>query len=129
MRQSLGRDGMNLLFNADNLPSALMFAALNEQDLLCRTFGDCLAGAPFDRELGALISSLGPRGLDQKLFTYVRYNAELTSAGLKLLGLHQVRPEDLQKLDAIEAVVDLQNVGRALAQQQVKADHFSRFPP
>ena len=27
-----------------------MFAALNEQDLLCRVFGDCLAGDPIDRE-------------------------------------------------------------------------------
>ena len=35
---------MNLLFNASTIPSALMFAALNEQDLLCRVFGDCLAG-------------------------------------------------------------------------------------
>jgi hypothetical protein len=26
------------------IPSALMLAALTEQDLLCRVFGDCLAG-------------------------------------------------------------------------------------
>ena len=43
------RDGlepreMNLLFNAATIPSALMFAALNEQDLLCRVFGDCRSG-------------------------------------------------------------------------------------
>ena len=43
---------MNLLFNATTIPSALMFAALNEQDLLCRVFGNCLAGDPLDRELG-----------------------------------------------------------------------------
>ncbi len=30
---------MHLLFNASSVPSALMFAALNEQDLLCRVFG------------------------------------------------------------------------------------------
>ena len=34
-RQSLDPDKMNLLFNASAIPSALMFAALNEQDLLC----------------------------------------------------------------------------------------------
>ncbi|HEX6913578.1 MAG TPA: patatin-like phospholipase family protein, partial [Longimicrobium sp.] len=35
---------MNLLYNAGSIPSALMFAASNEQDLLCRVFGDCRAG-------------------------------------------------------------------------------------
>ena len=32
---------MNLIYNATSIPSALMYAALNEQDLLCRIFGDC----------------------------------------------------------------------------------------
>src|SRR6185312_15264051 len=36
VRQSLDPDEMNLLFNANTIPSALMFSALNEQDLLCR---------------------------------------------------------------------------------------------
>ena len=40
---SLTPDEMHLLFNATSVPAALMFAALNEQDLLCRVFGDCLA--------------------------------------------------------------------------------------
>jgi patatin-like phospholipase/acyl hydrolase len=30
---------MNVLYNATSIPSALMFAALNEQDFLCRVFG------------------------------------------------------------------------------------------
>src|SRR6516162_3502599 len=41
VRSGLEPDEMNLLFNATAIPSALMFAALNEQDLLCRVFGDC----------------------------------------------------------------------------------------
>ncbi|NJL18434.1 MAG: patatin, partial [Nitrospira sp.] len=45
----LAPDEMNLVYNATSLPSALMFAALNEQDLLCRVFGKCLAGDPLDR--------------------------------------------------------------------------------
>jgi hypothetical protein len=32
---------MNLIYNASSIPSALMFAALNEQDFLCRVFGEC----------------------------------------------------------------------------------------
>ena len=76
---------MNILFNATKLPSALMFAALNEQDFLCRVFGKCLAGDELDREVGDMIGKKGP--VPKKLFTYMRYNAELTDDGLKALGL------------------------------------------
>ena len=58
-----------------------MFAALNEQDFLCRVFGKCLAGDPLDREVGDMIGKRGP--VWPKLFTYLRYNAELTRAGLE----------------------------------------------
>ena len=73
------------LYNATSIPSALMFAALNEQDFLCRVFGKCLAGDPLDREVGDMIGKRGP--VQPKLFTYLRYNAELTRAGLDELGL------------------------------------------
>ena len=46
---------MNLIYNASNIPSALMAAALHEQDFLCRIFGKCLAGDPLDREVGDVI--------------------------------------------------------------------------
>lgn len=37
---------MNLIYNAGSIPSALMYAALNEQDFLCRTFGTCWPVVP-----------------------------------------------------------------------------------
>ncbi|WP_134495146.1 patatin-like phospholipase family protein [Microvirga pakistanensis] len=120
-------DQMNLLFNASSIPSALMFAALNEQDFLCRVFGDCLAGDPLDREVDDMIGSRGPLAPDQKLFTYLRYNAELTRTGLDALGLKDIAPETVQKLDSVAGVPDLRRVGRAAA-IKVKPDHFSRFP-
>ncbi|MDK1481220.1 patatin-like phospholipase family protein, partial [Sinorhizobium sp. 6-117] len=52
VRAGLEPEQMHLLFNATSIPSALMFAASNEQDLLCRVFGNCRAGDPIDRELG-----------------------------------------------------------------------------
>ena len=61
---------MNLLYNATTIPAALMFAAGNEQDMLCRIFGDCLAGDKLDREIGALIGEQLPRPVQEKLFTY-----------------------------------------------------------
>ena len=63
IQERLEPDEMNLLFNATTIPSALMFAALIEQDLLCRVFGRCLAGDPIDREIGDLIGSVGPFAL------------------------------------------------------------------
>ena len=93
----LSPDKMNLLYNAGSLPSALMHAALNEQDTLCRVFGKCLAGDDLDREVGNLIGAKGPVG-PSKLFTYMRYNAELTREGLDALGLNDIDPEDVQQL-------------------------------
>lgn len=116
---------MNLLYNASSIPSALMSAALNEQDLLCRVFGRCLAGDPLDRELGDLKTAKGPVG-PNKLFTYVRYNVELTLEGLKNLGLSGITPEHVQQLDSVEHIRELQQVGQAVA-KRVKVEHFERF--
>ena len=126
--EQLGPGQMNLLFNATTIPSALMFAALNEQDFLCRVFGDCLAGDPIDREVGDMIGSAGPLARERKLFTYLRYNAELTRAGLDALGCRDVEPETVQKLDSVAGIPDLRRVGKAAAERKVKAEHFGRFP-
>jgi len=118
-------DEMNVLYNATSIPSALMFAALNEQDFLCRVFGRCLAGDPLDREVGDMIGKRGP--LQPKLFTYLRYNAELTRAGLNELDLTDVEPGHVQQLDSVEFVGDLQRVGKRVAERKVKAEHFAEF--
>lgn len=116
---------MNLLYNAGSIPSALMYAALNEQDLLCRTFGNCLAGDILDREIGDMIGKKGP--VQPKLFTYMRYNAELTREGLDALGLPDITPEDVQKLDSTEHITELQRVGQAVAEKKVRPEHFAGF--
>ncbi len=123
--ENLDPSDMNLIYNAGSIPSALMFAALNEQDLLCRVFGECLAGDPLDREIGDLMGVTGPVG--QKLFTYLRYNAELTSEGLKALGLSGIEPKNVQKLDSIDYVADLQRIGKAIGSMKIKEEHFAGF--
>ena len=120
---SLEPDEMNLIFNATTIPSALMYAALNEQDFLCRVFGDCVSGPLLDREVDNMIASRGP--LDDKLFRYVRYNAELTREGLAALGCGDIKPSSVQKLDSIDALDGLQRIGKAVATQGVKAEHFN----
>lgn len=121
----LAPDEMNLIYNAGSIPSALMYAALNEQDFLCRTFGKCLAGDPLDREVGDMIGRSGP--VAPKLFTYLRYNAELTREGLDSLGLLHIKPEKVQKLDSVEHIGELQEVGKAVVTKKMKPEHFSAF--
>lgn len=124
----LSPNEMNLLYNASAIPSALMFAALNEQDLLCRAFGNCLCGDQLDLEVGDLIDEEDKmnRPVTSMLFTYVRYNAELSRKGLDELGLTGIKPEDVQKLDSVENIKELQAVGQAVAKKVTRA-HFSKF--
>jgi len=128
-RQGLEPDEMNLLFNATTIPSALMFAALNEQDVLCRVFGDCRAGDPIDSELGDLVGSGGPLQHGQKLFTYLRYNAELTREGLDALGCRDIEPETVQQMDSIDGIPELRTVGKKVAETKVLERHFDGFLP
>ena len=116
---------MNLLYNAGAIPSALMFAAQNQQDMLCRIFGKCLEGDIIDREVGNMIDINAPGG--EKLFTYMRYNADLSHEGLSALGLTQINPADVQKMDAVDKIEELQAVGKAIADQKVKKEHFVNF--
>lgn len=121
----LAPEDMNLIYNAGSIPSALMYAALNEQDFLCRTFGACLAGDHLDREVGDMIGKKGP--VMPKLFTYLRYNAELSREGLDSLGLTNIKPEDVQQLDSVEHIGELQQVGRAVVEKKVRPEHFAAF--
>ena len=120
---------MNLLYNAKSIPAALMSAALNEQDLLCRVFGRCRHGAAIDREVGDLIRKGDDEpGLPgERMFTYMRYNAELSSAGLAALGLPDIRPADVQKMDSVDHIKELQLIGQRVAERDVNAAHFDGF--
>lgn len=127
---------MNLLYNASSIPSALMFAASNEQDLLCRVFGDCRCGDALDREVGSLIGAVAPLPdgrvpgpVHPKLFTYMRYNAELTSAGLASIGVPaSIKPEWVQQMDSVDHIDELRAVGKAVVATHVRAEHFAGFP-
>jgi uncharacterized protein len=106
---------MNLLYQATSLPTALMFAAQNEQDMLCRIFGKCLAGDPIDGEVGDLIGATG--AVNPKLFTYVRYDAELSQKGLDRLGLKHLNATNIQQMDSVKYMPELQEVGKAVAKK------------
>jgi hypothetical protein len=111
-----------------------MTAASNEQDFLCRVFGRTLCGDALDRELGDMLAPAQPLPpgpvpgpVHPKLFTYMRYNAELTRTGLDALGLANTVPEHVQQLDSVDHIADLQTVGRAVAARKVRKEHFEGF--
>ncbi|MFK7992566.1 MAG: patatin-like phospholipase family protein [Granulosicoccus sp.] len=121
---------MNLLYNASTIPAALMFAASNEQDLLCRMFGNCLAGDPIDSEVGDMCAgngSLSGGPGKSNLFTYMRYNAELTEQGFSDLGVKKLDPKRMQAMDRADNLAGLQTLGKAVAKKRVLEKHFSGF--
>ena len=121
---------MNLFYNVTAIPTALMFAASTEQDYLCRVFGRVVNGSPIDSEVGTL--RLDPETEAHlpfpKLFTYARYNLELSRDSLDGLGLKDIDPARVRRLDSVEALPDLGRIGRALA-ATVSPDHFAGFLP
>lgn len=132
--KNLSPEEMNIVYNASSLPSAFMFAASNEQDFLCRVFGRCLNGGVLDaevsdmmnREMDGTMCDLGAGPVSPKLFTYMRYNADLTRDGLNALGLSDIEPRTVQQLDSVTFIPQLQEVGRAVA-KQVNIEHFDKF--
>ncbi len=123
-----------LLDNVAALPSTLMYAAMIDQDTSCRFVGRCVHGAVLDREIGDMIprdtgGKVIPLGQDLgRKFLYARYNADLSREGLDAMGLHDIKPENVQKLDSIEYIGDLRRVGRKAA-EEIKIEHFANFIP
>jgi uncharacterized protein len=59
-------------------------------------------------------------------FLYARYNADLSRQGLDRLGFTWVDPNSIQKMDAVENIETLLQIGRA-AGKAVMAAHFGPF--
>ena len=62
-----------------------------------------------------------------RLLTYHRYTTSLTQRRLEKLGLGRIDPEKVAQLDAVDQVEELEQIGRAVAQEQVSVDDLSGF--
>ncbi len=120
----------NAVSNLAGLPGALMYGSQVDQDINCRTVGRCVSGAAIDSEMGDLVP-VDEEGQNVPLetdlgraFLYARYNAELTKEGLADLGHDDLDPGELNKLDAIEGIDDLLEVGRSVARRHVNMSDF-----
>ena len=117
---------MNLLYHALRLPLVLLAGANVEQDLLCRSFGRCVCGEPIDNEVGDLLGQDGEGAVDPKLFTYARYNVELSRSGLDSMKLGDIRVKDVGPLDAFRHIDALRRIGQT-ASKKVQKEHFAKF--
>lgn len=122
---------MHLLHNAQAVPHALISSAVAEQDLLCRVFGDCRFGHLIDSEVMDLVNAPGPGSLidNAKLFSYIRYNPNLSQQGLDDLGITEFTSDDVNVLDNIGKIGELTQYGRTIAEHYVKKEHFNGFIP
>ena len=123
--EGLSPGQMHLGYEVKTIAPALMFAAKSEQDFLCRVFGDCRVGLPLDREVGTMIGQRGP--VQPKLFTYMRYDADITQAGLNALGLKDIDAATVQGLDSVEHIAELQRLGRTVAERSLDPAHYAGF--
>jgi predicted acylesterase/phospholipase RssA len=127
-RPDLQADDLWLIDHAKNLPSALMNAAGAGWDMACRMLGECRVGGQIDHEIGDMVMPCGGQSnwTGAKLFTYLRYDADLTRAGLDAIGLTDVDPGHVQQLDSVQYIPEIQRVGQAAA-KQVRKEHFAGF--
>lgn len=128
-RPKLEADDMNILHHATSIPGALMNAASAGWDMTCRMLGDCRFGAEIDREYGAMVGAVDGRAnwTGPKLFTYLRYDPDVTHAGLNVLGLGDIDPATMQEMDSIKHIPNIQRVGAAYAQRHVRLADFGPF--
>ena len=70
-------------------------------------------------------SGNAPGGLP-KLFTYLRYDVELTHEGLAAIGVEGIDPRNIDSLDDVSRIPELQKVGRALA-GSMQGAHLAGF--
>jgi len=134
--------GQNMLSNAAGIPGGLMNTIQIDQDINCRAVGRCTYGAHLDNEIMDMVPREVSDGMTReqhyaapkfplstdlgRRFLYCRYNVDLSAKGLANLGFPKVNPASIQKMDAVENIPALTEIGIS-AGQQVDAAHFGPF--
>jgi len=121
VRNDFKAQDYGLLQAAETVPSSLILSTVIEQDTLCRIFGKCINGHQIDKEIGDLVGMETPGG--QHLFTYVRYNEDISQAALSQMGLADIVSAQVQKIDSVDHIQDLIRIGQVAA-RQVQPEHF-----
>jgi hypothetical protein len=122
LRTGLGdlNRSLNLIDHLKGIPAALMDSISLQQDMMCRIFGECVAGDPIDAEVGDLIMrQIEPP--ESRKFRYVRYdhlfsNEEIAHAKSVTKGEFS--------LDNLRLIPALQDIGRNCAAEKVRLEHL-----
>jgi patatin-like phospholipase/acyl hydrolase len=109
----------HLLQHASTIPAALMNAAAEQQDLLCRLVGRCRFGAKLDSEIGDLVNPT-VRAIPPQM-TYWRFNPDLSAKSLADLGLSHLVPREIAALDGIDRIPAMCEVGKRYAERVVNS--------
>ena len=128
-RPDVDADDLWLLDNAKNLPGALMNAASAGWDMACRVLGDCRFGPLIDREICDMLptEAVPVTSTVPKQFAYVRYDPDVSQAGLNTLGLADIKAEQVQVMDSVKHMPQIQRVGTTYAAKHVSLDHLRGF--
>jgi uncharacterized protein len=108
---------------AAQIPVALLESIAWQQDYLCRCLGECIFGEPLDSEVGDLNVenpfSAPPPG--RSWFSYVRYNHRYKKREMEDILRKHPR---LARIDAVDAIPILCDIGREYADRNVKIEHL-----
>lgn len=126
-RYDLNPDDLHLLGNAKNLPGALINTASAGWDMACRVVGDCRYGPVIDRELGDMVVGPGNPANATKLYTYVRFDPDVSQFGIDALGLNDIRAEKAQVMESVQYIPQIQQTGMAYASNCVSLDYLRGF--
>jgi len=113
--------------HAQDVPVYLLNSIAYQQDMLCRVFGKCLVGDALDGELGDLKGASGSGCSDENLFTYLRYDIQLDKKNLEALGFENVDFKEVAKLDSLDNMDLLQEIGKRVAEREVLVGDFFGF--
>ena len=60
-------------------------------------------------------------------FLYARFDPDVTADGLQQLGLDDIDPHDVQRMDSIENIDKMRQVGRVYAERHLDMSLFEGF--
>jgi len=110
---------LNMLDHIKYIAPALIGSVAAEQDLLCRVIGDCVHGAVWDSEVGALEMPTLLVAQEQK-FTYASYDQPLDTTHPRIKQL----PGGQAELDNLKLIPLLQELGKEYADGHVRKEHL-----
>lgn len=106
----------------------LMDDANVQQNFLMKIIGRTPRPEQINSELSAQsVPTAINNFLPPQLLTYHRYTTSFSQERFKQLGVGHIDPKSVNVMDCIERILELREIGQAVAQEQVSIDDFEGF--